>query len=301
MRVYEFVEREKANHPVKRLCCVLGVSPSGYWAWRQRGLSARAQADAQLTAQIRTIHQSSRQTYGAPRIHAALVAEGMRCGRKRVARLMRNAGLVGCHRRPPFPTPHTTQRDPQADPAPDLVQRQFVASAPNQLWIADITYVPTRDEDFLYLAVVLDVFSRRVVGWAMAEHLRTELVVGALEMAVWNRQPGAGVIHHSDHGCQYTSLLFGQHCQAVGIQCSMGSVGDCYDNAMAESFFATLECELLTRQPFPTHLAARTALFEYIEVFYNRQRRHSALDYLAPDEFERRWATQTTAQTPVVA
>ncbi len=294
MRVYEFVEREKANHPVRRLCRVLGVASSGYWAWRQRGCSARAQVDARLSARIGALHAASRQTYGVPRIHAALAAEGTRCGRKRVARLMRQAGLVGCHRRRPF---HTTQRDPLAELAPDLVQRQFVASAPNQLWIADITSVPTRYEDFLYLAVVLDVFSRRVVGWAMAAHLRAELVVAALEMAVWNRRPGEGVIHHSDHGCQYTSLLFGERCQAVGIQCSMGSVGDCYDNAMAESFFATLECELLARQPFPTHLAARTALFEYLEVFYNRQRRHSALGYLSPDEFERRWATQT----PVVA
>src|SRR5260221_6824346 len=163
--------------------------------------------------------------------------------------------------------------------------------------MADITYVPTRWEGFLYLAVILDVFSCRVVGWSMAAHLRTELVVGALEMAVWNRRPGAGVIHHSEHGCHYPALLFGERCQAVGIRCSMGSVGDCYDNAMAESFFATLECELLARQPFPTHVAARTALFEYIEVFSNRQRRHSALGYLSPDAYERRWSTQT----PVVA
>jgi putative transposase len=287
------VAREKANHPVKRLCRVLGVAPSGYWAWRKRGPSVRAQADARLSVQIGALYQASRGTYGAPRLQAALVAEGTRCGRKRVARLMRLAGLVGCHRRRPFPTPHTTVRDPQAEVAPDLVQRQFVATQPNQLWIADITYIPTLAEGFLYLAVVLDVFSRRVVGWAMAPHLRAELVVGALEMAVWNRQPDAGVIHHSDHGCQYTSLLFGEHCQAVGIQCSMGTVGDCYDNAMAESFFATLECELLARQPFPTHLAARTALFDYLEVFYNRQRRHSALGYLSPDDYERRWATQT--------
>lgn len=290
MSAYEFVEREKANHAVVRLCQALGVSLSGYWAWRRRTSSARAQADAQLTEQIRAIHQASRQTYGAPRIHAALATSGTHCGRKRVARLMRIAGLTGCHRRRPF---RTTQRDPQAEPAPDLVQRQFVATAPNALWIADITYVPTLTEGFLYVAVILDVFSRRVVGWAMAAHLRTELVVGALEMAVWNRQPGDGVIHHSDHGCQYTSLLFGERCQAAGIRCSMGSVGDCYDNAMAESFFATLECELLARQPFPTQLAARTALFEYLEVFYNRQRRHSALGYLSPVEYERRWATQT--------
>jgi len=284
------VEREKAHHAVITLCRVLGVSPSGYWAWRKRAPSLRAQADAALSGQIAALHQASRGTYGMPRIHAALASAGTHCGRKRVARLMRGAGLVGCHRRRPF---QTTQRDPLAEPAPDLVQRTFTADAPNQLWIADITYVPTRFEGFLYLAVILDVFSRRVVGWSMANHLRTELVVGALEMAVWNRRPGEGVIHHSDHGCQYTSLLFGEHCQAAGIRCSMGSVGDCYDNAMAESFFATLECELLAQQPFRTHLEARTALFEYIEVFYNRQRRHSALDYLSPEAYERRWATQT--------
>ena len=288
------MEREKARHAVVTLCRVLGVSPSGYWAWRKRAPSPRAQADAALSGQIAAIHQASRGTYGVPRIHAALASAGTHCGRKRVARLMRGAALAGCHRRRPF---QTTRRDPQADLAPDLVQRTFTANAPNVLWIADITYVPTHDEGFLYLAVILDVFSRRVVGWSMADHLRTELVVGALEMAVWNRRPGESVIHHSDHGCQYTSLLFGEHCQAAGIRCSMGSVGDCYDNAMAESFFATLECELLARQPFRTHLEARTALFEYIEVFYNRQRRHSALGYLSPDAYERRWTTTT----PVVA
>ncbi len=296
MGYYEFVEREKATYPIVRLCRVLGVSPSGYWAWRTRQPSARTRADHQLTEQISAIHQASRCTYGAPRIQAELQAAGMCCGRKRVARLMRQAGLVGCHRRRPRQTPHTTQRDPTAQVAPDLVQRTFAAAAPNVLWIADITYVPT-GEGFLYLAVILDVFSRRVVGWAMAEHLRTELVVNALEMAVWNRHPGAGVIHHSDHGCQYTALLFGEHCQTVGIRCSMGTVGDCYDNAMAESFFATVECELLARQPFQTRLEARSALFEYIEVFYNRQRRHSALGYLSPDAFER----SATTQTPGVA
>jgi putative transposase len=205
---------------------------------------------------------------------------------------MRRAGVQGCHRRRPF---HTTRRDPRAEPAPDLVRRTFSASAPNELWIADSTSVPTQRDGFLYLAVILDVFSRRVVGWAMADHLRTDLVVGALEMAVWNRRPGDGVIHHSDHGCQSTSLLFGERCRAVGIRCSMGSVGDCYDNAMAESFFATLECELLARHTLRTYVEARTALFEYIEVFYNRQRRHSALGYLTPEASERRWAKQTPA------
>jgi putative transposase len=288
---YEFVEREKANHAVVRLCHVLGVSPSGYWAWRKREPSVRAQADT--TSQVLQIYQASRGTYGVPRVHAELAAAGTWCGRKRVARLMRRAGLMGCHRRRPM---HTTQRDPAAEPAPDLVQRTFGAEAPDVLWIADITYVPTW-EGFLYLAVILDVFSRRVVGWSMADHRRADLVVAALEMAVWNRRPGEGVIHHSDHGCQYTSLAFGERCQAVGIRCSMGSVGDGYDNAMAESFFATLECELLAQHAFRTHLEARTALFEYLEVFYNRQRRHSALGYLSPDAYERRWAIQT----PVVA
>jgi putative transposase len=291
---YTLVEREKACPAVVTLCRVLGVSPSGYWAWRKRDCSARARTDTQLVAQIWAIQQTSRGTYGVPRVHAALASAGTHCGRKRVARLMRSAGLVGCQRRRPF---QTMQRDPAAKPAPDLVQRTFAASGPNMLGIADSTYVPTRDEGLLYLAVILDVCSRRVVGCSMADHLRPELVVGALEMAVWNRRPGAGVIHHSDHGCQYTSLLVGERCQAVGIRCSMGAVGDCYDNAMAERFFATLECELLARQSFRTHLAARTALFEYIEVFYHRQRRHSALGYLSPEGYERRWATQT----PVVA
>jgi putative transposase len=283
------VEREKANYSVVRLCRVLGVSPSGYWAWRKRTPCARAHADQHLSRRIATIHAASRGTYGVPRVHAELRASGMRCGHKRVARLMRQAGLVGCHRRRPA---HTTRRDPAAEPAPDLVRRAFTASAPNRLWVADITYVPTWG-GFLYLAVVLDAFSRRVVGWSMAEDLRTALVVAALEMAVWQRHPGEGLIHHSDHGCQYTSLVFGERCQAVGIRCSMGSVGDCYDNALAESFFATLECELLARHTFRTRNQARTALFEYIEVFYNRQRRHSALDYLSPETYERRSATQT--------
>jgi putative transposase len=287
---YRFIEREKATHSVVRLCQVLGVSASGYWAWRRRTPSQRARADERITQRIRIIHQASRGTYGVPRIHAELASAGTRCGRKRVARLMRSAGLSGCHRR--RQRVHTTRRDPLASPAPDLVERRFAATAPNQLWVADITAVPTA-EDFLYLAVILDVFSRRVVGWSMAPHLKADLVVGALEMAVGNRRPPCGVIHHSDHGSQYTSLLFGQHCEEVGIRCSMGSVGDCYDNAMAESFFATLECELLAGRTFRSHLEARTALFEYIEVFYNRQRRHSALGYQSPDAFERRSPTTT--------
>lgn len=274
-----------------RLCRVLGVSTSGYYAWRSRGPSARAQADRVLTDRIVGIHQASRLTYGAPRIHAELAADGICCGRKRVARLMRAGGIAGCHRRR---VPRTTQREPTVVPAPDHVERKFSASTPNQLWTADITYVPTWS-GFLYLAVVLDVYSRRIVGWAMADHLRTELVVSALEMALWNRRPTHGVIHHSDQGSQYTSLAFGQRCQTAGIVPSMGSRSDCYDNAITEAFFATLECELLRGATFRTHAEARTALFDYIEGFYNVHRRHSALGYRSPATYERETQLEAAA------
>ncbi len=279
------------NHPVAMLCRMLGISPSGYWAWRKREPSARAKANAVLTERIVAIHATSRQTYGAPRVHADLCATGIRCGRMRVARLMRAAGVVGCHRRRHVVT---TVREPSAPLAPDCIERQFVAEAPNTKWTADITYVPTW-AGFLYLAVVLDVFSRRIVGWAMAEHLRTELVLAALDMALWNRRPDPGVIHHSDHGCQYTSVAFGSRCQEEGVIPSLGSRGDCFDNAITESFFATLECELLKRQTFPTHREARTAIFDYIEGFYNTHRRHSALGYRSPAGFERRLIVETAA------
>ena len=285
------MEREKAHHAVALLCRVLDVSPSGYYAWRTREQSARAREDQTLTARIRVIHQASRETYGVPRLHADLRAAGVRCGRKRVARLMGAAGLVGCHRRRHT---STTRREPRAPLAPDQVQRQFVALAPDRLWTADITSIPTW-AGFLYLAVVLDVYSRRIVGWAMADHLRTELVLAALQMALWNRRPDPGVIHHSDQGCQYTALAFGSRCQEVGISPSMGTVGDCYDNAITESFFATLECELLDPHPFRTHGAARMAIFDYIEGFYNRQRRHSALGYLSPAAYEQRGAPGAVA------
>ena len=280
---FAFIEREKAHHAVARLCRVLGVSPSGYYAWRTRGPSARSQEDAALTARLREVHEQSRRTYGAPRLHADLRAAGVRCGRKRVARLMRQAGVVGCHRRRQH---GTTRRDPADTPAPDQVQRQFVAAAPNRLWTADITAVPTA-AGFLYLAVVLDVYSRRIVGWAMATHMRTELVLAALEMALQTRRPDRGLIHHSDQGCQYTSVAFGRRCQEADIVPSTGSVGDCYDNAITESFFATLECELLARHAFSSQAAARLALFAYIEGFYNTQRRHSALGYQSPAAYER--------------
>lgn len=284
--MFAFVEAEKAHHPVTLLCRVLGVSRSGYYAWRERSASVQSQSNHLLTNPIRTIHERSRGTYGAPRIHAELRYEGVRCSRKRVARLLRLAGLQGCHRRN---GPRTTRRSPNMAPAPDLVKRDFVALSPDQLWVADITYIPTW-AGFLYLAVVLDAYSRRIVGWAMAEHLRTELVIEAVEMALWRRRPN-GVIHHSDQGSQYTSLAFGRRLREAGMTASMGSRGDCFDNAMAERFFATLECELLARHAFPTRNAARLALFDYIEGFSNTHRRHSALDYLAPIAYERRWTS----------
>jgi putative transposase len=265
------------------MCRVLEVSASGYYAWRVRPPSARAREDGELLERILAIHADSRGTYGAPRVQAELRAQGIRISRKRVARLMRQAGVHGVSRRR-FVV--TTVRQPGAVPAPDLVQRDFEVGGANQLWVADITYIPTW-AGFLYLAAVLDAWSRRVVGWAMATHLRTELVLEALEMAVWQRQP-SGVIHHSDQGSQYTSVAFGKRCREAGVRPSMGSVGDAYDNAMCESFFATLECELLDRCRFATQAEARTAVFDFIEGFYNPRRRHSALGYLSPLDYERR-------------
>jgi putative transposase len=276
------VTAQQAFHGVAPVCRTLEVSPSGYYAWRKRPLAPRARADVELTARIQAVHRESRETYGAPRIHADLAAHGVHVGRKRVARLMRLAGLQGVSRRKPF---RTTVRDETARPAPDLVDRQFAAAGPDRLWVADITYVPT-GAGFLFLAVVLDAWSRRVVGWAMESHLRTELVLAALDMAVAQRRP-TEVIHHSDQGCQYTSLAFGGRCREAGVRPSMGSVGDAYDNAMCESFFATLECELLDRERFRTQADARLAIFDFIEGWYNPRRRHSALDYLSPMIYER--------------
>lgn len=268
----------QACFPVATMARVLGVSKAGYYAWRQRPPSRHAVADAALLKRVRTVHGSSRQTYGAPRVHADLQGLGERHGRKRIARLMREAGLVGAsHRRG---GPITTLRDKDARPAPDLVDRNFTASGPNQLWVADITYVPTA-AGFLYLAVVLDAWSRKIVGWSMANHLRAELVLDAMEAAVGQRRP-RDVIHHSDQGSQYTSLAFGKRCGEAGVRPSMGSVGDAYDNAMAESFFSTLEAELLKRRRFASQAEARMACFSYIEGWYNPIRLHSGLGYRSP-------------------
>jgi len=292
IQVFQFIDAEKTSFPIAFMCRRLGVSTAGYYAWLGRPPSPRAVADAHLSTMIHQIHAGSRGTYGAPRIQAELADEhGVHCGRKRVARLLRIAQLRGvCRRR----RVRTTRPDEQAELSDDLVQRQFSASGPDVLWCADITYLPTW-QGFLYLAVIIDAWSRRVVGWSMAYHLRTELVLDALEMALWNRRPGAGLIHHADHGSQYTSLAFGRRCRQAAITPAMGSVGDCFDNAIAESFFASLECELIDRSRWRTHTEARAAVFDYIEGFYNPRRRHSALTYLSPAEFERRHIHQTVA------
>jgi putative transposase len=288
------VNANQAAFPVRKMCRVLGVSPSGFYDWRQRVPSQRAMDDAVLGERIRTIHAESDATYGMPRIRAELAEQGVRVGGKRIARLMRAAQLRGVSKRRGYII--TTQRDTQQRPAPDLVNREFKADAPNQLWVADMTYVPSW-AGFVYLAVVVDVWSRRVVGWAIGERMTADLVLAALNMALAQRKP-RDVIHHSDQGSQYTSIAFGKRCAEMGVRPSMGSVGDAYDNAMAESFFATLECELLDRRSFKTKTEARTALFTYIEGWYNPRRRHSGLGYLSPANFERKHQANDHAPTP---
>lgn len=272
----------QAVYPVATMCRLLQVSPSGFYAWQHRPPSARAQRDQEIVTALRHWHTRSDGTYGAPRLLGDLRDAGLRVGQKRIARLMRAHGLVGVSRRRGV---RTTRRGPVETPAADLVRRDFTASAPNQLWVADITYVPTW-AGFLYLATVLDVYSRRIVGWAMATHLQTEVVLDALTMAATQRHPH-GVIHHSDRGSQYTALAFGQRCQELGVRPSRGAVGSAYDNAMAESFFATLECELLDRRRFRTQAEARVAIFRYIEGWYNPHRRHKALGQRSPITYER--------------
>jgi putative transposase len=282
VRLFKLIDAEKADYPVSLLCRVLRVSRSGYYAWKDRPPSRRAKEDAALAERIREIHGRSRGIYGYPRVHAELRSLGVRCSRKRVARLMRKNALRGCMR---GRKKRTTRRDPYATLAPDLVKRNFAAAAPNRIWTADITYVSTQ-EGFLYLAFILDIYSRRVVGWSMATHMRTELVVDALEMALWRRNPAAGLIHHTDRGAQYTALSFGKRLEEAGVVPSMGKAGSALDNAISESFVASLKTELLHRHRFPSREAAKTAIFDYIESFYNRSRRHSSLGYLSPSDYE---------------
>ena len=282
MSRYRLIQQEKAAFPIATSRRVLEVGRSGYYAWARRGVSARATADAALTTRIAAAHERSRRTYGAPRVHAELRAQGVRCARKRVALLMRAAGPAGCHRRRRV---RTTVADPAHPPAPNLVARDFTAPAPERLGIGDITFVPT-GEGWLYLAVLLDAHSRRVVGWAMADHLRAELAAAALAMALGRRQPAAGRVYHTDRGGQYIATTYRAALAARGIICSMSRAGDCLDNAMAESFSSTLKAELAEARHWPTRAAARLALFAWLEVWYNRQRRHAALAYRSPVNFE---------------
>lgn len=280
---YRFIAAEKANYPISLMSRVLGVNRQAFHAWERRPPSQRSPEDAFLTERIREIHRAARGVYGARRIHAELrLGHGIRVSRKRVERLMAQAGISGLV---PRKRGRTTIRVPGVRVADDLVRRDFRPGGPNVLWVADITYLRTW-EGWLYLAAVQDAFSRRIVGWAMAGHMRAELVVDALQMALARRRPEAGLIHHSDQGSQYVSLAFGQRARDAGVAVSMGSRGDCFDNAVAESFFATLKKELVRRRSWPTRRELQSAVFDYIETFYNRERRHSTLGYLSPREFE---------------
>lgn len=284
MSTYRIISAERASFPVSVMCEVLGVSRSGYHGWESRAPSDRALSDAWLTSRITEIHKQARGVYGSRRVQAELrLGQDIRVSRRRVRRLMRQAGISGLVK---VKRGRTTIKVPGVRVADDLVERKFRPAAPNVLWVADITYLRTW-EGWLYLAAVQDAYSRRIVGWSMTEHMRTELVADALQMAVHRRRPQPGVIHHSDQGSQYVALGFGQQARDAGIAVSMGSRGDAYDNAVAESFFATIKKELVHRQPWPSRRDLSSAVFDYIEAFYNRQRRHSTLDYLSPEEFER--------------
>jgi putative transposase len=271
---------------LRTACKALRISKSGYYEWLDRAPCKRAVANEQLTQQIKEVHTMSDETYGMPRIRAQLRNTGQRVGKNRIARLMRLAKLQGVSRRRGFTV--TTNRDKSRKAAPDLVKRQFTATDINQLWVADMTYIPTW-QGFTYLAVVTDVFSRRVVGWQFGDRMTSDLVIDALSTAVQQRD-ASGVIHHSDQGSQYTSVAFGERCKALGVRPSMGTVGDAYDNAMAESFFATLECELINRRVWETKRQAKMDIFSWIESWYNPHRLHSSLGYQSPINFERMWA-----------
>ena len=279
------------------MCKTLRVSHSGYYDWLERPACARAQANAVLLEQIRQAHAVSDATYGAPRIQAELADQGIKAGHNRIAALMRANGLRGVSRRRGWCV--TTKRDKDHRPAPDLVQREFTATGINQLWVADMTYIPTW-AGFVYLAVVLDVYSRKVVGWAFGQQQTAELVIQALNMALITRKP-QGVIHHSDQGSQYTSVDFGKRCKEMGVRPSMGSVGDAYDNAMAESFFASLECELIDRRSWKSFAEARMAIFTWIEGWYNPRRRHSGIGQKSPINFEKELQDQAKATEPTTA
>lgn len=288
---YPFILAEKANFPVALLCRVLQVSRSGFYAWCERDPSPRELEDRKLTVEISAIHKASHQTYGSPRVHAELQARQVAVSRKRIARLMRETGLTGL---PPRPFRRTTDSHHDRPVAENVLNRNFDVTAPNQAWATDITYIRTW-EGWLYLAVVMDLFSRRVVGWAVADHLRTDLVLQALHMALGLRQPEPGLLHHSDRGSQYASEAYREELSKRGIGCSMSRRGDCWDNAVVESFFGTLKTELIYRRPWPSRRDAVAAVAEYCEVFYNRHRRHSYLGYLSPANYEEAFETAALA------
>ena len=284
---YACITRHRDEYPVRLMCRVLTVAPAGYYAWRKRATpTAHAIADERLVLQVHSYFRRSGGTYGSPRVLRDLREAGARVGKKRVARLMRREGLVARRRGQRVATTDSQHTQPIA---PNLLNRQFTVAGPNRVWVSDITYVPTR-AGWLYLAIVLDLASRRVVGWAMREHLETELVLSALHMALHARRPPPGLIHHSDRGAQYASLDYRRVLEHHGAQVSMSRRGNCWDNAVAESFFATLEFELIMRRKWATSDEARRAVFHYIEVWYNRQRRHSTLDYVSPATYEEQQA-----------
>ena len=280
---FRVIEAEKAHHPVSRIASTLGVTRAGYHAWKRRGPSLRACEDARLKELLEKAFAASHETYGAPRLQVDLAEQGVHVGRKRVARLMRELGIVGVSRRGRRPVLRSAA---ETAAAPDLVRRRFTATARDELWVADITYIATW-EGWLFLAAIMDIYTKRIVGWSMHDDLKADLVVDALGMAVTMRRPETGLIHHSDRGGQYRSLALGRTLRDSGIMASMGSRGDAYDNAAAESFMATIKTELVHRQRFKTRDAARLAVFRYIEGFYNPHRRHSALGYLSPVEYEK--------------
>jgi len=288
---FAFIAAEKATFPVRLLCRTLQVSRAGFYAWRTRPPAPRQQADERLGLAIAAIHAESRQRYGSPRIHAELADRGCRTSRKRVARLMRVRGLAARRRRQFRVTTQSHHRFPIA---PNVLARQFERAQPDQAWVTDITYIPTR-EGWLYLAVILDLCSRFAVGWAMSERITDDLTLNALGMALARRRPPQGLLHHSDRGSQYASRDYQQVLAQHRIVCSMSRRGDCWDNAVAESFFATLKVELVHDASWATRATARTDLFEYLELFYNGQRRHSALGYLSPRAFERTRVQQAVA------
>jgi putative transposase len=280
---FRFIEDRRADYPVTILCGVLEVSPAGYYAWRSRPESERSAANRDLVEDIRRVHRDTRGRYGSPRIHAELKAQGRGASRGRIERLMHRHGIraiMACRRRA-----RTTDSRHDLPIAPNLLDRNFTAAAPNRIWLADITYIET-DQGWLYLATVMDLYSRRIVGWAMADHLRTSLPLAALKMAISAQRPGLGLIHHSDRGVQYASADYRKMMQSAGFRVSMSRKANCYDNAPMESFFHTLKTELVHHSQYATRQEATRDIFAYIEGFYNRTRRHSAIGYTSPIEME---------------